>query len=176
MLHEVRRMTEAGSEGGRWVKLDPGDAFPVGPYTLRFELGEEGDASTPTPAVLRDPAAVNEEKDRIGQLERPLDDSTPSSQGAEPEASEEVADIFRDPLAVTEEKDRTAQAERPLDVSTPSTQGAKADASEGVPNILRDRKVDEGKKGTAKAEPPLDESKPSNLENITPRLQPQPED
>ena len=78
MVHEVRRLTEVGSEGGRWVKLDPGEVFPVGPYTLRFELGAEADASKAVPNILRDPAAVNEEKDRTAPAEPPLEESKPS--------------------------------------------------------------------------------------------------
>ncbi|MCH8009243.1 MAG: VWA domain-containing protein [Chloroflexi bacterium] len=108
MVHEIRRMTEAGSEGGRWVKLDPGDVFPVGPYTLRFELGAEADASKAIPNILRDPAAVNEEKDR-------------AAAAVEANAAKAVPNILRDPAAVKEENDRTAPVEPQLEESKPAS-------------------------------------------------------
>ena len=101
-------MTEAGSEGGRWVKLDPGDVFPVGPYTLRFELGAEADASKAIPNILRDPAAVNEEKDR-------------AAAAVEANAAKAVPNILRDPAAVKEENDRTAPVEPQLEESKPAS-------------------------------------------------------
>lgn len=107
MLHEVRRLTEDGAEGGRWLKLDPGDVFPVGPFTLRFELGAEADAAKAIPNILRDPAAVNEEKDRI----------TPA---VEADASKAIPNILRDPAAVDEEQERTAAAEPSQEEPTPS--------------------------------------------------------
>ncbi len=107
MLHEIRRLTEAGSEGGRWVKLDPGDVFPVGPYSLRFELAAEADASKAVPNILRDPAAVNEDKDR-------------AAPALEVDASKAVPNILRDPAAVNEDKDRAAFEEPPREESKPS--------------------------------------------------------
>ncbi len=107
MVHEIRRLTEDGSEGGRWVKLDPGDVFPVGPYTLRFELGAEADASKAIPNILRDPASVNEEKDQ-------------TAPAVEANASDAIPNILRDPAAVDEEKDQTAPADPPLEESQPS--------------------------------------------------------
>ncbi len=123
MLHEIRRMTEAGSEGGRWVKLDPGEVFPVGPYTLTFQLGPEADASKAIPNVLRDPAAVNEEKERAAQAEPQLEDLKPTVLGAESDASEPIPNILRDPAAANEEKELAAQAEPQHDDSKPSKLG-----------------------------------------------------
>lgn len=65
MLHEVRRMTVTGSTGGRWAKLSPGDVMPIGPYTLRFELGADHVEPESKPSALRDPAIVNEEMERL---------------------------------------------------------------------------------------------------------------
>ncbi|MCH8949346.1 MAG: VWA domain-containing protein [Chloroflexi bacterium] len=56
MVHEVRRLTPIGSEGGRWRKLAVGDVFIVGPYEIRFDIATTGDPPLDVPNVLRDPA------------------------------------------------------------------------------------------------------------------------
>ena len=55
MVHEVRRLTPLGSEGGRWRKLAPGDVFFVGPYEIRFDFASADDPPLDVPNVLRDP-------------------------------------------------------------------------------------------------------------------------
>lgn len=74
MVHEIRRMTAEGAEGGRWAKLDPGETLPVGPYTFRFELGAEADPSKEVPDVLRDPAAASGDGDAASALEAKVAD------------------------------------------------------------------------------------------------------
>ncbi len=89
MVHEIRRMTAEGAEGGRWAKLDPGETLPIGPYTFRFELGAEADPSkavpnvlrdstadpsTAPPDVLRDSTAVNEEGEAASALKANVED------------------------------------------------------------------------------------------------------
>ncbi|MCH8993804.1 MAG: VWA domain-containing protein [Chloroflexi bacterium] len=59
MVHQVRRLTEAGATGGGWEILTPGEAFSVGPYTFLFALADEqGSPEQPpsVPNVLKDHA------------------------------------------------------------------------------------------------------------------------
>ncbi|MCH8993521.1 MAG: VWA domain-containing protein [Chloroflexi bacterium] len=59
MVHNVRRLTEAGATGGGWEILTPGEAFSVGPYTFLFALADEqGSPEQPpsVPNVLKDHA------------------------------------------------------------------------------------------------------------------------
>ena len=54
MVHELRRLTPLGPEGGRWQKLAAGDVFSVGPYEIRFDLALPGVTPPDAPNILRD--------------------------------------------------------------------------------------------------------------------------
>lgn len=82
MVHEIRRMTAMGAEGGRWAKLESGDTLPLGPYTVRFELGEKAEAEDAVPNILRDPAVVNEELEASTQQLEPEPEQSPDPEMA----------------------------------------------------------------------------------------------
>ena len=62
MVHELRRLSAAGSMSGGWTMLGPGEAFTIGPCTFTFEITDEegigpaqnsAEAQAP-PNILRD--------------------------------------------------------------------------------------------------------------------------
>jgi hypothetical protein len=54
VMHELRRLSDLGSTGGRWEFLAPGDVFAIGPYTFQFELSAgDGEETGEVPNILR---------------------------------------------------------------------------------------------------------------------------
>lgn len=54
VTHELRRLSDLGSMGGRWEFLAPGDEFAIGPYAFRFELNAgDGEETGEVPNILR---------------------------------------------------------------------------------------------------------------------------
>ncbi|MCH8066051.1 MAG: VWA domain-containing protein [Chloroflexi bacterium] len=97
MVHEVRRLTPLGSEGGRWRKLAAGDVFSVGPYEIRFDLASAGDPPLDVPNILRDPAPP--ESEAAGDA--PTPDANGAGASKAEAADEEVADENSKPAPQT---------------------------------------------------------------------------
>ena len=77
MLHELRRLTAIGAEGGSWSILAPGDMFTIGPCTFRFELAGEEAAG---------PAGAPERSQEVPNVLRVSDDRS-GEEGAAPAAT-----------------------------------------------------------------------------------------
>jgi uncharacterized protein YegL len=81
VMHELRRLSDLGSTGGRWEFLDPGDVFAIGPYTFRFELtAGDGEETGEVPNILR---SANYGGDEGGQEAAAVEPGASPSQNVE---------------------------------------------------------------------------------------------
>lgn len=161
MVHEVRRLTVDGSEGGRWQKLASGEQLMIGPYTLRFDL--EGVPATvaaapaPVTSVLRESpdtpptgtlwpddktAATSGETTSPANGGQPTLSEGPSAPASAPEA---LPDIRRDPPPAEGSappfplKRPTPHSEaQETAESAPAGDAPPAPDAANVPNVLRD--------------------------------------
>ena len=124
MVHQVRRLTAYGATGGGWEILRPGDAFEVGPTTIRFELlGEDGEA-LPEP----EPELPNILRSKPDSPSAGKSDAEGAREGSPPPASD-VPNIFRS----KDDSPSGAKSE------AQGAQETSATPSSDVPNILRSK-------------------------------------
>ncbi|MEX0786910.1 MAG: VWA domain-containing protein [Dehalococcoidia bacterium] len=153
MVHEVRRLTVDGAEGGRWQKVASGEQLTIGPYALRFNL--EGDASIAeapeeVPGALRAFSARPDGLDSLRPAAEPgatNGDAASAPNGGQPAPAEgqlspapapdDLPDIRRDPAPAPSGNDAPAF---PLKRPAPQSHAQQpVENPDGVPNVLRDR-------------------------------------
>jgi Mg-chelatase subunit ChlD len=95
MLHELKRLTVLGSEGGAWAFLSDGESFQLGASVFTFSLQAPVAASTtpePVPNVLRDRSETAPSVETSGEPSLPEQIEPPSP-----------IDIYRDRPVSTED-------------------------------------------------------------------------
>ncbi len=125
MVHEVRRLTAYGATGGGWEILRPGDAFEVGPMTIRFELlGEDGEV-------------LPEAQPAVADVLRSKDESASGAKSGAQGAQEKPAASPSDVPDILRSKAESASGAKS------GAQGAQekpATPASDVPDILRSKK------------------------------------
>jgi VWFA-related protein len=97
MVHEIRRLTAFGAEGGQWEILSNHDTFAIGPCVFRFDLDELVVVPPePIPNVLREKPAPTPPPAEPAFESAPAFSEPAQVAAAEASASEPVPNIFRD--------------------------------------------------------------------------------